>query len=205
MQFMNTRIMIIVILSLLLLAGMWTCSKRNQFVSKKEEAKAQWQQVQTQYQRRMDLIPNIVSTVKAQANFERTTLEEVINARARATQMTISAENLDEASMQKFKQAQGELSGALSRLLAVAENYPELKTNQAFSELRTELEGTENRISVQRMKYNELVKEYNKSIQFFPGNVVAGLFGFMPFPYFESEAGAEKAPNVGKQLEDMMK
>ncbi|MCX7729325.1 MAG: LemA family protein [Bacteroidia bacterium] len=202
---MNAKTILIGILILLVLGGMWTCSKRNQFVSKKEEAKAQWQQVQTQYQRRMDLIPNIVSTVKAQANFEKTTLEEVINARAKATQITINAENLDDASMEKFKKAQGELSGALSRLLAVAENYPELRTNQAFSELRTELEGTENRISVQRMKYNELVKDYNKSIQFFPGNIVASLFGFTPMPYFEAEAGAEKAPNVGKQLEDMMK
>lgn len=202
---MNSKNIFIGIIVLLVLGGMWTCSKRNQFVSKKEEAKAQWQQVQTQYQRRMDLIPNIVSTVKAQANFEKTTLEEVINARAKATQVTINAENLDEASMQKFKQAQGELSGALGRLLAVAENYPELRTNQAFSELRTELEGTENRIAVQRMKYNEMVKEYNKDIQFFPGNIVAGIFNFTPMPYFEAETGAEKAPNVGKQLEDMMK
>lgn len=202
---MNTKTVLIGIIILFLLAGMWTCTKRNQFVSKKEEVKAQWQQVQTQYQRRMDLIPNIVSTVKAQANFEKTTLEEVINARAKATQVTINADNLDDATMEKFKKAQGELSGALSRLLAVAENYPELRTNQAFSELRTELEGTENRISVQRMRYNELVKEYNKSIQFFPGNIVAGMFGFTPMPYFEAEAGAEKAPNVGKQLEDMMR
>lgn len=202
---MNTKTILIGLLGLFVLGGMWTCSKRNQFVSKREEVKAQWQQVQTQYQRRMDLIPNIVSTVKAQANFEKTTLEEVINARARATQVSINADNLDESSMDKFKKAQGELSGALGRLLAVAENYPELRTNQAFSELRTELEGTENRIAVQRMKYNELVKEYNKSIQFFPGNVVAGIFNFMPMPYFEAEAGAEKAPNVGKQLEDMMK
>lgn len=202
---MNARNILIGLLILLVLAGMWTCSKRNQFVSKKEEAKAQWQQVQTQYQRRMDLIPNIVSTVKAQANFERKTLEDVINARAKATQVTINPENLDETSLEKFKQAQGELSGALGRLLAVAENYPELRTNQAFSELRTELEGTENRISVQRMKYNDVVKEYNKSIQYFPGNVVAGLFSFAPMPYFEAEAGSEKAPNVGKQLEDMMK
>lgn len=203
---MNTgRIILIGIIAFLLLGGVWTCSKRNQFVSKKEEVKAQWQQVETQYQRRMDLIPNIISTVKAQANFERKTLEDVINARAKATQVTINADNLDEQSIEKFKQAQGELSGALGRLLAVAENYPELRTNQAFSELRTELEGTENRIAVQRMRYNELVKEYNKSIQFFPGNIVAGLFNFTSMPYFESEAGAEKAPNVGKQLEDMMK
>jgi len=200
---MNTKTILIGLVIFLLLGGVWTCSKRNQFVSKKEEAKAQWQQVQTQYQRRMDLIPNIVSTVKAQANFEKSTLEEVINARAKATQVTINAENLDEASLEKFKKAQGELSGAISRLLAVAENYPELRTNQAFSELRTELEGTENRIAVQRMKYNDLVKEYNKSIQYFPGNIVAAIFGFTPLPYFEAEAGAEKAPNVGKLLEDM--
>jgi len=202
---MNKRTILIGLVVLFALLGMWTCNKRNQFVSKKEEAKAQWQQVQTQYQRRLDLIPNIVSTVKAQANFEKKTLEDVINARAKATQVTINTDNLDEASIEKFKKAQGELSGALGRLLAVAENYPELRTNQAFSELRTELEGTENRIAVQRMKYNELVKEYNKSIQFFPGNIVAALFGFTQLPYFEAEAGSEKAPNVGKQLEDMMK
>lgn len=201
----KTRIALIGILAFFLFGGIWTCSKRNQFVAKREEVKSQWQQVETQYQRRMDLIPNIVSTVKAQANFEQKTLEEVINARAKATQVTINTDNLDEASIQKFKQAQGELSGALGRLLAVAENYPELRTNQAFSELRTELEGTENRIAVQRMKYNDLVKEYNKAIQFFPGNIVATLFNFTPLPYFESEAGAEKAPDVGKQLEDMMK
>jgi LemA protein len=201
---MNTKTILIGLIIFLLLGGVWTCSKRNQFVSKKEEAKAQWQQVQTQYQRRMDLIPNIVSTVKAQANFEKSTLEEVINARAKATQITINADNLDEAGIEKFKKAQGELSGALGRLLAVAENYPELRTNQAFSELRTELEGTENRIAVQRMKYNDLIKEYNKSIQYFPGNIVAAIFGFASLPYFEAEAGAEKAPNVGKQLEDMM-
>ncbi len=203
---MNTSRMVLIGLIIFILGGgVWMCSTRNKFVSKKEETKAQWQQVQTQYQRRMDLIPNIVSTVKAQANFEKNTLEDIINARAKAMQVSINVDNLDEKSIGKFKQAQGELSGALGRLLAIAENYPELRTNQAFSELRTELEGTENRISVQRMKYNDLVKEYNKSIQFFPGSIVAGIFNFTPLPYFEAEAGAEKAPNVGKQLENMMK
>ncbi len=200
---MNSKYILFGLIILLALSGMWTCSKRNSFVSKREDAKAQWQQVQTQYQRRLDLIPNIVSTVKAQANFEKSTLEAVVNARAKATQITINADNLDEASMAKFKQAQGELSGALGRLLAVAENYPQLQTNQAFSELRTELEGTENRISVQRMKYNDMVKNYNKSLQLMPGSLVA--WGFAPMPYFEADAGSEKAPNVGKQMEDMMK
>ncbi len=200
---MNSKYILFGLIILLALSGMWTCSKRNSFVSKREDAKAQWQQVQTQYQRRLDLIPNIVSTVKAQANFEKSTLEAVVNARAKATQITINADNLDEASMAKFKQAQGELSGALGRLLAVAENYPQLQTNQAFSELRTELEGTENRISVQRMKYNDMVKNYNKSLQLMPGSLVA--WGFTPMPYFEADAGSEKAPNVGKQMEDMMK
>jgi LemA protein len=179
---------------IVLFGGMWACNKRNSFVGLRENAKAQWQQVESQYQRRADLIPNIVSTVKAEANFERSTLEAVINARAKATQVTINPDNLDESSLQRFKQVQGELSSALSRLLVVSENYPNLKTNQAFSDLRVTLEGTENRIAVERMKYNDLSRDFNKSIQMFPGNLLAG--GFAPMPYFEAEAGSEKAPKV---------
>jgi LemA protein len=179
---------------IVLFGGVWACNKRNSFVGLRENAKAQWQQVESQYQRRSDLIPNIVSTVKAEANFERSTLEAVVNARASATKVTINADNLDENSIAKFKAAQGELSSALSRLLVVAENYPNLKANQAFSDLRVTLEGTENRIAVERMKYNDLSRDFNKAIQYFPGNLLAG--GMAPMPYFEAEAGAEKAPKV---------
>ncbi len=187
-------ITVIVFGVLVLFGGVWACNKRNNFIGLRENAKAQWQQVESQYQRRADLIPNIVSTVKGEAEFERGTLEAVVSARARATQVTINPDNLDENSIQKYKAVQGELSSALSRLLAVSENYPNLRTNQAFSDLRVTLEGTENRIAVERMKYNDLSREFNKSIQMFPGNLLAG--GFAPMPYFEAEAGAEKVPEV---------
>jgi LemA protein len=179
---------------IVLFGGVWACNKRNSFVNLRENAKAQWQQVESQYQRRSDLVPNIVATVKGEANFEKSTLESVIAARASATQVKISPENLDDNSIAKYKAAQGELSSALSRLLVVSENYPTLRANQAFSDLRVTLEGTENRIAVERMKYNELSRDFNKSIQFFPGNLLAG--GMAPMPYFEAEAGAEKAPKV---------
>ena len=179
---------------LVLFGGVWACNKRNSFIGMRENAKAQWQQVESQYQRRADLIPNIVSTVKGEANFERGTLEAVVNARARATQVTISPENLNEQNIERFKAAQGEVSSTLSRLLAVVENYPNLKANQAFSDLRVTLEGTENRIAVERMKYNDISRDYNKAIQMFPGNLLAA--GMAPMPYFEAETGAEKAPKV---------
>jgi LemA protein len=188
------RIALIVFVVIVLFGGVWACNKRNSFVGLRENAKAQWQQVESQYQRRSDLIPNIVASVKGEANFEKGTLEGVVSARAKATQMTIDPDKLDEASIQKYKAAQGELSGALSRLLMVTENYPNLKANQAFADLRITLEGTENRISVERMKYNDLSRDYNKSIQFFPGSLIAGSMALMP--YFEAEAGAEKAPKV---------
>jgi len=187
-------ITVIVFGAIVLFGGVWACNKRNGFVGLRENAKAQWQQVESQYQRRSDLIPNIVATVKGEADFEKSTLESVIAARASATQVKISPENLDENSIAKFKAAQGELSGALSRLLVVSENYPNLRANQAFADLRVTLEGTENRIAVERMKYNEMSRDFNKSIQFFPGNLLAG--GMAPMPYFESEAGSEKAPKV---------
>src|ERR1051325_4065587 len=142
-------IAILVFAVIVLFGGVWACNKRNSFVGLRENAKAQWQQIESQYQRRSDLIPNIVSTVKGEANFEKSTLEAVVNARAKATQVTINPDNLDENSIQKYKQVQGELSGALSRLLAVSENYPNLRTNQGFADLRVTLEGTENRIAVE--------------------------------------------------------
>jgi len=192
---MNKGLIVVIVFAIIVLfGGVWACNKRNSFVNLRENAKAQWQQVESQYQRRADLVPNIVATVKGEANFEKSTLEAVISARASATQVKVSPENLDDNSIAKYKAAQGELSSALSRLLVVSENYPTLRANQAFGDLRVTLEGTENRISVERMKYNELSRDYNKAIQFFPGNMLAGGMG--PLPYFEAEAGAEKAPKV---------
>ena len=173
---------------------MYGCNKRNSFVDKNEEVKKQWQQVESQYQRRIDLIPNIVATVKGQANFEKETLEGIVTARAKATQVTIDQTNLNENNMAQFKQAQGELSSAISRLLMVSENYPELKANQAFADLRVELEGCENRIAVERQSYNEAVKDFNASIKKIPGSLFA--WGYKDATYFEAEAGAEKAPKV---------
>lgn len=179
---------------IVMFGGFWACNKRNSFVGLREEAKAQWQQVESQYQRRADLIPNIVATVKGEANFEKSTLEAVVAARASATQVKVNLDDINEASIAKYKAAQGELSNALGRLLMVTENYPNLKANAAFADLRVELEGCENRISTERMKYNNVSKDYNKAIQMFPGSLMAG--GFSPMPYFEAEAGAEKAPKV---------
>jgi LemA protein len=187
-------IAVIVFGIVIMFGGFWACSKRNTFVSLREDAKSQWQQVESQYQRRMDLIPNIVATVKGEANFEKSTLEGVVQARASATQVKVNLDDINEASVAKYKAAQGELSNALGRLLMVTENYPNLKSNAAFADLRVELEGCENRISVQRMTYNDVVKAYNKELQIFPGSLMAG--GFSPMPYFEAEAGAEKAPKV---------
>jgi len=187
-------ITVLIFAAIVLFGGVWACNKRNRFVGMRENAKAQWQQVESQYQRRSDLIPNIVATVKGEANFEKSTLEAVVNARSKAHQMRIDPDDLNEQNIEKFKQAQGELSGALSRLMVLTENYPNLKANAAFADLRVTLEGTENRIATERMRYNELSRDYNKAIQFFPGNLLAGGMG--PMPYFEAEAGSEKAPTV---------
>jgi LemA protein len=187
-------IIAIVVGIIFIFGGFYACNKRNSFVSLREDGKAQWQQVESQYQRRADLIPNIVATVKGEANFEKSTLEAVINARASATQMKVNINDLSEANINKYKAVQGELSSALSRLLVVSENYPNLKANAAFADLRVTLEGTENRISVERMKYNDLARNFNKAIQLFPGNLIAG--SMTPLPYFEAEAGSEKAPKV---------
>ena len=180
---------------IVMFGGFWACNKRNGFVGLREDAKAQWQQVESQYQRRADLIPNIVATVKGEANFEKGTLEAVVQARASATQVKVNLDDMSQESIAKFQAAQGSLSNALGKLMMITENYPNLKANQAFADLRVELEGCENRISVQRMRYNDSSKDYNKAIQMFPGNLIAGS-SFQPMPYFEAEAGAEKAPKV---------
>jgi LemA protein len=168
----------------------------NKMVSKEEDVKSQWAQVENSYQRRSDLIPNLVSTVKGYAEFEKSTLTEVIQARASATSMKIDANNLSPENIAKFQQAQDGLSGALSRLLVSVEKYPDLKANQNFLELQSQLEGTENRIAVERGRFNDMVQAYNKYVRSFPNNIFAGLFGFAQKGYFQAVAGAEKAPEV---------
>lgn len=168
----------------------------NDIVEKDEAIGQKWADVETQYQRRSDLIPNLVNTVKGYADFEQETLTEVIEARSKATSVTIAADELTPENIAKFQAAQGQLNGALSKLLVTVERYPDLKANQNFLELQAQLEGTENRISVARQKFNEAVKEYNTAIRKFPKNITAGIFNFDPKGYFEAEEGTEEAPKV---------
>ncbi len=168
----------------------------NNMVVKQEATAGQWANVETSYQRRADLIPNLVNTVKGYAEFEQETLTKVIEARSKATSIQVDANNIDPAQLQKFQQAQSQLSGALSRLLVTVERYPNLKANQNFLELQSQLEGTENRISVERRKFNEVVRDFNTYIKQFPRNFVAGMFGFDDKGYFTADAGSEDAPEV---------
>lgn len=165
-------------------------------VEKQEAVTAQWAQVENVYQRRADLIPNLVSTVKGYADFEQETLTAVIEARSKATSVNIDASKLDASSIQKFQAAQDGLSSALSKLMVVVERYPELKANQNFLELQSQLEGTENRIAVERRKFNETAQAYNTYIRKFPNNMIAGMFEFEKSDYFEADEGADKAPKV---------
>jgi LemA protein len=168
----------------------------NKMVSFDERVGSSWSQVENVYQRRLDLIPNLVATVKGAADFEQTTLTKVIEARASATQMKIDPSNLTPEAMQKFQAAQGQLSTALGRLMVVAEQYPNLKANQNFLELQSQLESTENRIAVARKDFNDIAKEYNTYIRTFPQNMLAGMYGFAAKPYFEADKGADRAPKV---------
>ncbi|MFN5793376.1 MAG: LemA family protein [Bacteroidota bacterium] len=192
------KILIIIggILVLLFAIYQLFAGKYNTMVELSEPATSQWANVQSAYQRRADLIPNIVNTVKGYAEFEKSTLTAVVEARAKATSMTVDASNLNPENIQKFQAAQDGLSGALSRLLVTIEKYPDLKANQNFLELQSQLEGTENRINVERNRFNELVKEYNTYIKKFPNNLIAGLFNMERKGYFEAAAGSEKAPEV---------
>ena len=165
-------------------------------VTRSEGVSSQWSNVENQYQRRLDLIPNLVNTVKGYAEHEQNTLTQVVEARAKATQMRINFDQLDEKTIRQFNSMQGELSSALSRLMAISEQYPNLKANENFRDLQAQLEGTENRIAVERRKFNEDVKSYNAYIRSFPKNILANMFGFTVKPYFEATAGAEKAPEV---------
>lgn len=172
----------------------WLKGSYNDMVNRSEAATAQLGNIGNQYQRRADLIPNLVSTVKGYAAHEQNTLEQVIEARAKATQTRIDVN--DAAAMARFDQAQGELSSALSRLMAISESYPDLKANQNFLDLQTQLEGTENRIAVERRKFNDAAQQFNTYIKMFPRNLLAGMFGFAPISYFEAQPGSEVAPKV---------
>ncbi len=193
MKSIGTLGVVVAILAVLLIAG---CSSYNGFVDAEETVEQSWSAVETQYQRRADLIPNLVSTVKGAADFERGTLEAVTNARARATSININADDLTPEKLAEYQAAQGQLSQGLGRLLATAEAYPNLKANAQFQELQAQLEGTENRIAVARDRFNAQATEYNKQVRRFPGTVFATVLGFDEKPQFQADAGAAQAPNV---------
>lgn len=194
---MSTKnITLIVILALVVFLGFSGCNGYNGLVKQDENVSNAWNKVQSDYQRRSDLIPNLVNTVKGEANFEQTTLTKVIEARASATQMKVDAKDLTPEKLQQFQASQGQLSQALGRLLVVSEQYPNLRANEAFRGLQAQLEGTENRIKVARNDFNDAIQAYNVKVRSFPMNIFAGMFGFKAKEGFKAEAGAEKAPEV---------
>lgn len=186
----------IILIAVIAIAAIWGVSAYNGLVKMDESVNTAWSNVENQYQRRADLIPNLVNTVKGYAAHEKETFEAVVSARSKATQMTVDPENLTPEKLEEYQKAQGEIGAALGRLLAITENYPELKANENFKELQAQLEGTENRISVERRNFNEVARTYNTSIRTFPKSILAGMFGFDKRPYFEAEEGANKAPEV---------
>ncbi|HEY9561411.1 MAG TPA: LemA family protein [Anseongella sp.] len=187
-------LIVVVVLGLIL----YSCGKGtyNSMVTLDQQVEAQWAQVENVYQRRADLIPNLVATVKGYADFEQETLTQVIEARSKATSVNLDASKLTPETMQQFQQAQGQLSSALSRLMVVVEKYPDLKANQNFLALQSQLEGSENRISVERNKFNEVTRQYNTTVKTFPNVLFAGMFGFQQKGYFQADAGAENPPQV---------
>ncbi|XZF16454.1 LemA family protein [Chitinophagaceae bacterium MMS25-I14] len=189
-------IALIVLLAILLIGGCATCNLQRSMVSLDENVKSKWGEVQNQYQRRSDLVPNLVNTVKGAANFEKSTLEAVTQARANATSLKVDPNDLSPEKIKEFQARQGELSQALGRLLMVTENYPQLRATEGFRDLQVQLEGTENRITVSRKDFNDAVQQYNTTLRSFPNNLLAGMFGFQVKGMFEAEAGAQKAPTV---------
>src|SRR5437660_924648 len=190
--------LLVIFLVIVFVVGLFFWGTYNRLVGLQQGVDAQWAQVQTVYQRRADLIPNLVNTVQGAANFEKSTLTEVTNARASVGRVQIDPNHapVDATKLQEFQQAQGQLSAALSRLLVVSERYPELRATQNFQNLQAQLEGTENRISVERGNFNTAVQDYNTAVRTFPTNLFASMFGFQPRPFFEAQAGAEKPPTV---------
>ena len=196
MKFGKGLTTIAVIAVVVIIAVSWVASGYNSMVKEQEQATTALANVQSAYQRRADLIPNLVETVKGYAAHEKETLEGVVNARTKATQITLDAESLTPEKLQEFQQAQGELGSALGRLIAIQENYPDLKANENFMNLQVQLEGTENRINEARNTYNNAVQNYNQLIRSFPKNIIAGLTGFDKMTKFEAAQGADKAPEV---------
>ena len=185
-----------IIIGVIALVAIWGISVYNGLVTMEEDVNGQWSNVETQYQRRADLIPNLVSTVKGYASHEQETLEGVVQARSAATQIKVDVNDLTEEKLAEFQKAQGAVTSALGKLLAITETYPDLKANQNFLELQAQLEGTENRINVARTNFNNTAKEFNTAIRRFPKSILAGLFGFKKRAYFEAAEGAEQAPKV---------
>lgn len=194
---MKKGLITLIVVGVVLLGGfIWIKNSYNNMVVSDENVQAAWAQVENVYQRRADLIPNLVATVKGYAEHESETLESVVSARAKATQVTVDPTDITPEAISQFNAAQGELSTALGRLLLIQENYPDLKANQNFLELQAQLEGTENRIATERMKFNESAKAFNTGIRKFPDNIIASMFGFEKKAYFEAQAGTETAPKV---------
>jgi LemA protein len=192
----SRNLILIVVVFFILILGGCGCNGYNKMVKLDENVKAKWGNVQSDYQRRADLVPNLVNTVKGAANFEQTTITNVIEARSKATSVNINADNLTPEKIAQFQQAQGQLSGALSHLLAVAENYPTLQATQNFRDLQAQLEGTENRIKTSRNDFNTAVQEYNSTIRGFPNTIFSGMFGFHVKEGFQADPGSQNAPKV---------
>jgi LemA protein len=185
---------LLIVLGLVLILGVWGCNGYNGLVAADQKVKSVWGNVEANYQRRTDLYNSVIKVVEGSANFEKSLLKDVVEARAKATSVNVDVN--DQASLDRFQQAQGQLQGAFSRLLATVEAYPDIKTTKAFQDFQTQIEGTENRINVARQDYNRVVEDYNLKVKRFPGNLMAGIFGFKEKAYFKSDPGSEKAPDI---------
>lgn len=188
------KIALIVFAALFVIVGFWGCNGYNNLVSADQGVKKVWANVETNYQRRTDLYNSVIKTIEGSANFEKSTLKEVLEARSKATQIKVDIN--DPASLEAYQKAQANLQGSFSRLMAVAENYPDLKTTSAFRDFQTQIEGTENRINVARQDYNKAIEDYNLRVKRFPGVILARLFGYTDKPYYKADEGTEKAPNI---------
>lgn len=192
----RTKLMLTIVIALFAIAVLWVVNSYNRIVTAEEAVTTEWANVESQYQRRADLIPNLVATVKGYATHESETLEAVVNARAKATQTTIDVDNFSREEFEKYQEVQHELNSALSRLMMITENYPDLKANQNFRNLQEQLEGTENRIQITRQSYNNIAKTYNTMIRRFPNNILSSMFGFEMATYFKADIEAIRAPQV---------